>query len=280
MDLQALILDPLAYQFMERAMIAVILVGAISGMVGCFIVVRGMSFFGDALAHSILPGVAIAYIQGQSLFLGGLIAGILSALGIGWLTKEERIKEDTAIGVVFAGMFALGIAIISTVRSYSIDLTHILFGNVLGVSSNDLQVMAMCSLFVAGTLILFYKELLVMSFDPGLTRVLHLPGEGLRMLLLVLVAITIVASLQTVGVALMLAMLVTPAATAQLMVKRLHHMIVIAAILGATSGVIGLYLSYHLDLASGAAIVLTSISLFVASLIITRLPEKFSRRTR
>ncbi len=257
------LIDPLRFQFMERAMQASILVGAVSGLIGAFIVVRGMSFFGDALAHSILPGVAIAYIREADLFIGGLIAGILTALGIGWLTREERVKEDTAIGVVFAGMYALGIAIISTERSYSTDLAHILFGNVLGVRQEDLRIMQYCGLIVVAALILFYKELVVISFDPSHAKVLRLPGEFLRLLLLVLIAITIVASLQTVGVALMLALLVTPAATARLLVKRLHWMILISTLLGSLSGIIGLYVSYHQNIASGASIVLTATVIFL-----------------
>ncbi len=268
------LLTPLSYTFMQRGMLAVILVGAISGVLGCYIVVRGMAFFGDALAHSIMPGVAVAYIAGGNLFLGGLMAGVIAALGIGWLTRGRQIKEDTAIGIVFAGMLALGVAIISTARSYSADLSHILFGNVLGVGDGDLWAMVVLSALVIGVVLLFYKEFLVLSFDPGLAQTLRLPGERLRLLLLALIAVTIVASLQTVGVALMVAMLVTPAATAQLVVKRLHHMMIVAAIVGAISGAMGLYASYYLNVASGAAIVLTTTAVFGIVLGITRLRER------
>jgi manganese/iron transport system permease protein len=263
LNFQELFIDPLSYQFMQNAMLAVILVGGISGVIGSFVVVRGMSFFGDALSHTVLPGVAIAYMQGQGLFWGGLVAGIGSAIGIGLLTRNEKIKEDTAIGVVFAGMFALGIAIISSTGSYSADLTHILFGNVLGVTSQDLRIMQICGVIVVGTVLLFYKEFLVISFDPALARTLRLPHEALRLLLLILIAITIVASLQTVGAGLMLAMLITPAATAQLLVKRLHFMILISALLGMISGIVGLYISYYQEITSGAAIVLTSTAVFL-----------------
>jgi manganese/iron transport system permease protein len=268
------LLDPLAYTFIQRGLLAVLLVGAISGVIGAFVVVRGMSFLGDALAHSILPGVAVAYVTGGDLFLGGLIAGLATAVGIGWLTRHQTIKEDTAIGVVFAGMFALGIAIISTARSYSVDLTHILFGNVLGVSEGDLLVMAILGVIVVGAIVLFYKEFLVLSFDAGLARTLKLPSEALRLLLLALLAVTIIASLQTVGIALMIAMLVTPAATAQLLTRRLHHMMILAAILGALSGAAGLYLSYYLNVASGAAIVLTTTALFAVVFAVTRLRQR------
>ncbi len=271
MNLSELLVQPLSYEFMQRALVAVLLIGAISGVIGCFVVVRGMSFFGDALSHSILPGVAVAYIFRADLFLGGLVAGVVTALGIGWLTGRGRLREDTAIGVVFVGMFALGIVIISSAGSYSVDLTHILFGNVLGVRPADLLVMAGCGVVVIGTIALFYKELLTQSFDPTLMLTLRLPGEALRLLLLVLIAVTIVASLQTVGIALMLAMLITPAATAQLLVKRMHLMMGVAALIGMVSGVIGLYLSWHLDVASGAAIVLTSTALFIVTFTVTHL---------
>ncbi len=271
MDLYQLLVQPLTYEFMQRAMLAALMIGAISGVIGCFVVVRGMSFFGDALSHSILPGVAVAYIFGADLFLGGLIAGIGAALGIGWLTSRGRLREDTAIGVVFVSMFALGIAIISTASSYSVDLTHILFGDVLGVRASDLVIMAGSGVVVIGAIILFYKELLTQSFDPALMRTLRLPGEALRLLLLVLIAVTIVASLQTVGIALMLAMLITPAATAQLLVKRMHYMMVAAALIGMISGAVGLYLSWRFNVPSGAVIVLTTTAIFLVVFVITRL---------
>ncbi len=276
MDFNALFIEPMTYQFMQRGLMAALLVGGISGVIGCFVVVRGLSFFGDALAHSILPGVALAYIAGADLFFGGLIAGVGSALGIGWLTNRGRLSEDTAIGVVFAGMYALGILVISTVRSYSVDLTHILFGNMLGVSPGDILTMIVCGVIVLGAIFLFYKELVAQSFDPGLLRVLRMPGEGLRLLLLVLIALTIIASLQTVGIALMLAMLTTPAATARILTRRMPSMIMVSALIGMSAGVIGLYLSWHLNVASGAAIVLTATAVFILVFIGDRLRTLFS----
>jgi manganese/iron transport system permease protein len=270
-DWYQILIHPLTYDFMQRAMIATLLIAAISGVIGCFIVVRGMSFFGEALGHSILPGVAVAYIFGANLFIGGLIAGVLTALGIGWLSGRGRLREDTAIGVVFVGMFALGIVIISTAKSFAVDLTHILFGNVLGVRPSDLITVAISGGVVLGAIILFYKELLAQSFDPALMATLKLPGEALRMLLLVLIAVTIVASLQTVGIALMLAMLITPAATAQLLVRRMHHMMIVAALIGMVSGVIGLYLSWQFNIPSGAIIVLTTTAVFLIVFAFTRL---------
>jgi len=259
--------EPLAYSFIQRGMLALILVGGISAVVGCFVVVRGMSFFGDALAHSILPGVAISYTASggyvaSNLFIGGLGAGIVSALVIAWLTRKVEVKEDSAIAIVFVTFFALGIAIVSTQASYAADLSHILFGSINGISQNDLQMVAAMGAAVLVIIALLYKEFQIISFDLSLAHSLRLPVEFLRILLLILIALTIVASLQAVGIALMLALLITPAATARLLVKRLHHMIVIASLLGIVSGVVGFYASYYLDIPSGACIVLTTSVIF------------------
>lgn len=261
------IAEPLRYAFMVRGLIAAVLVGATCALVGSYVVLRSMTFLGDALAHAILPGVAVAYlIAGSSpgaLFWGGLIAGVGTALGIGVITRGGQVKEDTAIGVLFAGMFALGIALISSVRNYSVDLTHFLFGNILAVSSADLVLIALFGGLVLLLIVAFYKEFLVVSFDPILAETLRLPTNFLRYLLLVMIAVTIVVSLQTVGVALMVAMLVTPAAAAHLLTRRLPTMMALGALIGAGSGVVGLYLSYYISIASGAAIVLTCTVVFI-----------------
>lgn len=258
-DFFSLIFGPLSYPFMTRGLIAATIVGVVCAVLGAYIVLRGMALFGNALAHAILPGVAISYLLGGSqqswLFAGGLVAGIFTALGIGAISKGG-LKEDTAVGVIFAGMFALGIALISTVRSYTVDLTHFLFGNVLGVSNSDLWLTAVFGGLVILAIFAFYKEFLVLSFDPILARTLRLRVTFLNYLLLFLIAITIVLALQTVGVALMSAMLVTPAATAYLLTRRLPAMMALAAAIGATSGVVGLYLSFYVNVASGPAIVL------------------------
>lgn len=271
------ILEPLQYEFMQRALVAVVMVGIISGVIGCYVVIRGMSFFGDALSHSVLPGVAISYIAtggvaGANLFFGGLIAGVISALGIGWLTRGERLKEDTAIGIVFVAMYALGIAIIShDARAYGRDLVHILFGNVLGIGGEDLLIMAICGAVVLGGTLLLFKELQIISFDQNLARSLKLPAETLRLVLLAFIAVTIIASLRVVGIALMLAMLIVPAASAQLIAKRLHSMMLISAGLGVVGGVIGLLASYYLDIAAGPSIVLTMTAIFAVLFVAQRI---------
>lgn len=272
MDLMNLLLEPLSYVFIRRGLLALAIVGGLSAVVGCFVVVRGMAFFGDALAHTILPGVALSYTAsggslGSNLFVGGLGAGIVSALVIAWMTRDNRLKEDTAIALVFVTMFALGIVLISTQQNYSVDLAHILFGSINGISRNDLFIM---SGLAAGVLLVIgalYKEFVIISFDLSLAHTLKLPVEALRVLLLVLIAVTIVASLQAVGIALMLALLIAPAATARLLVNRMHWMILLSAWIGTISGVVGFYLSYYLDVPSGAAIVLTMSSVFAGVFI-------------
>ena len=257
------LLEPLQFNFIVRALSAAIIVGIVCSVLGTYVVLRGMAFFGDALAHTILPGVVVAFLLGWPLAIGALITGILTALGIGALTERGDLKEDTAIGVVFAGMFALGIALLSMSGNYTIDLAHFLFGNLLGVSSSDLWVTAGLGAIVLLTVILFYKEFLVISFDPVLATTLRLPTTFLRYLLLVLIAVTIVISLQVVGIALMLAMFVTPAATASLLTRRLPTMMAVSAFIGVFSGVVGVYASFHLNVASGAAVVLVATLIFV-----------------
>jgi manganese/iron transport system permease protein len=203
-----LLTQPLRYPFIVRGLLASMMVGTLCAVVGTYVVLRGMAFFGDALAHAILPGIAIAYLLNVNLLWGALAMGLLTAVGIGYLSRRGQVKEDTAIGVIFAASFALGVALLSTVQTYSVDLTHILFGNVLGVSNTDLWLTAGLGTAVMFAVVLLYKELLVISFDPLLAATLRLPLNALHYLLLVLIALTTVVSLQTVGVALMVAMLV------------------------------------------------------------------------
>ena len=262
MEWLAWLTEPLGYGFMWRGLLASLMVGVICSTLGTYVILQGMAFFGDALSHAILPGVVLAYLMGWPLAVGALLVGILTALGIGALSQRGEVREDTAIGIIFAGSFALGVAMLSTVRSYAVDLAHILFGDVLGVSTSDLWTIFGLGTLVLLTIILLYKELLVLAFDPTLAVVLRLPAKFLRYLLLVLIAVTIVVSLQTVGVALMLAMLVTPAAAAQLLTRRLPTMMVTAATIGALSNVTGLYLSYYINVASGPAMVLVATTIF------------------
>ncbi|MEN8171469.1 MAG: metal ABC transporter permease [Chloroflexota bacterium] len=266
------LLTPFEYPFMIRGLIAVIFTGVVCATVGTYVVLRGMAFFGDALAHAILPGVAIGYwVEGgakDAVFWWGAATAVLVSLGMGAISKGAKIKEDTALGIIFAGMFALGIAIISSVNSYSVDLTHFLFGDVLGVSSNQLILIGSFSIGIILMVTAFYKEFLVLTFDPILAATLRIPKRVFEYLQLILIALAIVISLQTVGVALMLAMLVTPAAAAYLLTKRLPVMMALAAAIASLSGVIGLYLSFYANLPSGPAIVLTATLFFALAWVI------------
>jgi manganese/iron transport system permease protein len=261
-DLIQFLIEPFSYAFMLRGLGAALIVGIVCPVLGTYVVLRGMAFFGDALAHIILPGVVIAFLLGWPLAAGALIVGVLAALAIGAISRRTEIQEDAAIGVVFAGAFALGVALISLQRSYAIDLAHILFGNLFGVSTTDLWLMGLLGLLVLGGVFAFYKEFLVLSFDLTLARTLRLPVTFLQNLLLVLLALVIVISIQAVGVALVLAMLVTPASAAYLITRRLPPMMLISATLGTIGGLLGLYLSYYLDIASGPAIVLVETAFF------------------
>ncbi|MBX3056049.1 MAG: metal ABC transporter permease [Anaerolineae bacterium] len=261
------LLQPLQYAFIVRALLAAMMVGIVCPIIGVYIVLRGMAFLGDALAHIILPGVVVAYLLGWPLALGALIMGTVAAVGIGALTERRVLKEDTAIGVILAGLFALGVALLSATGNYAVDLTHFLFGNLLGVTPTDLRVTFLLATFVLLTIALFFKEFMVISFDPMLAITLRLPERFLRYLLLILIAVTIVISLQVVGVALMLAMLVTPAATASLLTRRLHSMMVWAMSIGVFSGFTGVYLSFYLDIASGPAVVLVATAVFILAFL-------------
>ncbi len=261
------LLDPLQYAFMVRALWASVIVGVLCAVMGTYVVLRGMAFMGDALAHAILPGVAIAYLMHGNLLAGALVAAVIIALGIGLLSRQGTIKEDTAIGILFAAALSLGVALISSIRTYAVDLSHILFGNVLGVSSFDLWLTAGLGLLILLTVFVLYKPFMVISFDPVLAATLRLPLDLMRNLMLVLLALTVVVSLQTVGVGLAAAMLVTPAATAYLLTRRLLHMMLISAAVGALSSVIGLYVSYYVNVVSGSAIVLTATAFFLLAFV-------------
>jgi manganese/iron transport system permease protein len=249
------------FQFMRNSLMAVVLVGTLCATIGVYVVLRRMAFIGDALAHTVLPGIVFAYFNGISLFFGAVVAGLLTALGIGWLSRRETLREDTAIGIMFTFMFALGILLMSTARSFR-DFTHILFGNVLGVTPNDLLLIGIVAVIVLGALILFHKEFELTSFDPTHAEVIGLRADRLRYALLILLALTVVTAIQAVGVVLTSAMLITPAATASLLTNRLPRMMLIAIGVAILAGLIGLYASYYYNVASGAAIVLACTSLF------------------
>lgn len=260
--------EPLSLEILQRGFLAALVVSVLCAVVGTYVVLRGMAFLGDALSHSVFPGVVIAYILRSSIMLGGIIAGLLTSLAIAFLVRQGKLREDTAIGVLFAGAFALGIFLLSGVKTYATDLTSFLFGNIFGVTRDDL-------IFTFGTgiaaLLVLYvlrKGMLLVAFDP-----LYAASLGYRValydyILLALLSVTIVVALQTVGNILVVAMLVTPAATARLLSNRIYHIMGLAAVLAVASSTIGFYLSYYMHRGFGASIVLTSTALFMLALLL------------
>lgn len=265
------LLSPLAYDFFVRALVASALVGVACAVIGSFVVLKGMSFIGDAVSHAAFPGIVIAYMLGLPIIIGGAVASIVTALGIGALTRRSGLRSDSIIGVLFAGMFALGVALFSSIPNYVGDLFHFLFGDVLGISVADLLALSLLVLILLVVVRILWKELLFATFDPLGAGAAGLPVRRLDDLLLILIAVTIVISLQAVGIVLVVAMITTPAATAQMLVQRFGKMISTAALIGVVSAVAGLYLSYAFDLASGAAIVLVETALFLLVLLLTSL---------
>ena len=259
--------EPLQFTFMQTGLAATVLVGATCAVLGVYVVLRSMAFIGDALAHTILPGLVAAYLLGLNLLGGAVVAGVATALGIGWLSRRGTLREDTAIGVTFTGMFALGILLMSTTGSFR-DFSHMLFGNVLGIVPRDLVLISVLALAVLGFLLLFHKELELTSFDPTHAKAMGLGADRVRYGLLVLLSLTVVAGVQAVGVVLISALLITPAAAASLVTNSLPRMMVISTAIAVFSGIAGLYASYFFDVASGAAIVLSCTACFgIASVV-------------
>ncbi|MCH1625432.1 metal ABC transporter permease [Ferdinandcohnia quinoae] len=250
------------YGFLQKALLTSIMVGIICGVIGCFIILRGMALMGDAISHAVLPGVAISYMLGINFFFGAVFTGLLTAIGIGFVTQHSRIKHDTSIGIVFTAAFASGIIIITMLKS-STDLYHILFGNVLAVRLSDMWITLGTGIIVLTAVNLFFKELLVTSFDSTMAAAYGLPTRFIHYFLMTLLTMVTVASLQTVGIVLVVAMLITPAAAAYLLTERLWVMVFLAAGIGVISSITGLYFSFTYNLASGAAIVLAATAIFI-----------------
>ncbi len=266
MDPIAFVTDPMAYGFMQRGLVAALLVGVLCAVMGTFVVLKGLAFIGDAVSHATFPGLVIAYLVGAPLYVGGAIAAVAVSLAIGYVSRRGRLRFDTAVGVLFAGSFAFGILLFSTIKNYVADLLGYLLGNVLGIGFGDLVQVAILGALVLIVVLALRKELLFSTFDPLGAAASGLPVAALEYLLLALLGVTIVVSIQAVGIIMVVAMLVTPAATAQLVVVRFGQMMVLGAVLAAASAVIGLYASFYLNLASGASIVLVETLFFLIAL--------------
>lgn len=273
------LLEPLQFSFMRTGLLAAVLVGVTCAVLGVYVVLRSMAFIGDALAHTVLPGLVAAYLLGLNLLGGAVVAGVATALGIGWLSRRGTVREDTAIGVTFTGMFALGILLMSTANSFR-DFSHMLFGNVLGITPADVALICVLTLLVLGTLFVFHKELELTSFDPTHARAIGLNADTVRYGLLILLSLTVVAGIQAVGVVLISALLITPAAAASLLTKSLPRMMLLSALIAVFSGVSGLYASYYFNVASGAAIVIACTACFAAASVIRSARHGFGREIR
>jgi manganese/iron transport system permease protein len=261
------IVGPLGFEFFVRALVAASIVGLVCAVVGSYMVLRGLAFMGDAVSHSAFPGVVAAYLLRGPFYIGAAIAAVGTALAIGWVARRGNLRGDTAIGVLFAGMFALGIFLFSLIPNYVGDLFGFLFGEVLGISNGDLIALSGLAVIVLVVVGLLWKELLYATFDPLGAAASGLPVGRLDYLFLALIALTIVISLQAVGIILVVAMLVTPAATGQLLARSFGRLVAVACVVGVASPIVGLYLSYWLNAASGATIVLVETALFLAALI-------------
>lgn len=259
----ASLIEPFQFDFFVRSLLAATIVAAVCSVIGVYVVVRSMAFLGDALAHAVLPGVAIAYLFGGNLTIGALAASCLVALGVAELSENAEIREDTAIGILFTAALALGVAMISSNRSYAVDLAHILFGNVLGVNTADIRFIAVAATVVLLTVVLLYRRFLAITFDPIMARTMGWNVRLLRSVLLVMIAATITISINIVGASLVTAMLITPAATALMFTKKLAQTMLVSALIGMLSGFIGLMASYYLNISSGASIVLTATGFFL-----------------
>jgi len=256
------LLDPFHYAFMQRAFVAALAVGLLCSTMGTYVVLRKLSFIGDGIAHASFAGIVIAFLRGANYYIGAAIVAVITALGIGYVHRRGRISLDTTIGVLFTAMFALGVFLMSQQRSYAVDLQSFLFGDILGVTSQDLWLIVGLSVLVGATVAILYRGLLYTSFDPVVAQASGIKAPGYEYALLVMLALTIVVALQSVGIILVAALLVTPAAAAYQLTSRFAPMMGLSAIFGAVSTVGGLYLSYYLRGSSGATIVLLATVLF------------------
>ncbi|AHB89545.1 ABC-type Zn/Mn uptake system permease component MntB [Thermosynechococcus sp. NK55a] len=260
------LLEPLQHAFMVKALGVSTLVGGVCAVLSCFLTLKGWALMGDAVSHAVLPGVVLAYWLGLPLALGAFVFGLMAVTLIGFIQQQTRVKEDTVIGLVFTGFFALGLVLLSKTAS-SVDLMHILFGNVLGISDRDLWQTVIVSLMTLITIALLHRDLILFCFDPTHARTIGLNTTLLYYLLLALLSLTTVAALQTVGIILVVAMLITPGATAYLLSDRFGIMVLIALAVGGLGSLLGTYISYYLDVSTGGCIVVLQAVIFFLTMI-------------
>jgi manganese/iron transport system permease protein len=269
-------LEPLNYEFMRNAIAVGIIIGILCPFVGSYLIVQRMALLGDVIAHTVLPGLSISLFLGIDLLIGAFISGILGSLAITGIRAQSRIKVDSAMALTFSSFFALGVMLITVLKN-KIDLDSFLFGDILGITPQDIYRTLVIAIAILLVIKLFYKELLFYTFDRTGAQAIGLPVNTIYMGFMVMITLTIIASMQAVGVILVISLLVGPALTAYLLVKELHQMMILGAVIGVIATVSGIYISYHQNLPSGPAIVLVSSSLFLATLILTPLQTLFTQ---
>lgn len=266
--------EPLQYAFMQKAFIGIILASINCAVIGSYVILRRMAFFGEALTHTLLPGIVFAYLRGIHLFWGALGASIITALGIGLLTTSKGVRQDTAIGVMLSFMFAIGVLLMGVVKSFR-DFSSILFGSILGVTSGDLLLAGSITVIVLGVLFLLHKELELTSFDYNYGKLIRTKPNFLRYILLVLTALSVVSAVQMIGALLTTALLITPAAAAALLARTLLQLMLLSTFFAITAGILGLYLSFYLQISSGAAIVINCSAIFIITWLIRIFYERW-----
>ncbi len=271
-----LLLEPLSFGFIREAILIAILLGILCSVVGSYLIVQRMGILGDVIAHAVLPGLAIAFFMGIDIFLGAFVSGTFSTFVITWIESQSRIKVDAAMALVFSGFLALGIMLITVLKS-KIDLHHFLFGDILGVTTSDVIRTLIITVIILFIVKIFYKELLFYTFDPIGAQVSGLPVTLIHFGLTAAITLTIIASMQSVGVVLVVSLLVGPGITAYLLVKELHEMMILGSVVGIISSVSGLYISYYLNVPSGSAIVLVVCSIFLFTLLFSPSQGIFTR---
>ena len=264
-----ILLDPLTYPFMQRALIMALMIGTVCAIFSCFLILKGWSLMGDAISHAVLPGLALSYIAGIPLAIGAFGAGLCCALGIGFIKDNSRVKEDAVMGIIFSGMFALGLVMLTKIET-DVHLLHILFGNILGITTRDMIETGVISLLCSAIMFIKRRDFMLFCFDPAHARVIGLNTRHLNFALLILLALTIVSALKAAGIILVIAMLIAPGATAFLISRRFDQMLTIALITSTLSCTIGTILSYHIDTATAPLIVLIQSTFFLAALPLKR----------
>ncbi|MFS1562927.1 MAG: metal ABC transporter permease [Candidatus Arsenophonus phytopathogenicus] len=265
-DLMELLITPFTFPFMQKAIITALVTGTVCAILSCFLILKGWSLMGDAISHALLPGIVIAFVIGIPLSIGAFISGIFCAFATGYLKENSRIKEDTVMGIIFSGMFAFGLVLFARIDTDQ-HLTHILFGNILGITKAEFKQTLWISAFTIAIILLKRKDFMLYCFDPNQAKVIGLPVKLLHYGLLSLLALTIVASLQAVGIILVIAMLISPGIIAFTLCQNFNRMLIIAVIASTTCSLIGTILSFHIDAATGPCIVITQAIYFIAALI-------------